>query len=159
SPPFCRNPYKTKGLARKNPIRPPKTKNLLPSPPTKTRRSLERTEAGSSPLPEQKLLLPQFLDLVAQSRRFLELELLGRLAHLALQPGDVRVQLGLRGELRNPGNLLLLHIAVLGLQDLRQAHIHVADDRLRRDTVLLVVGALDGSAPVGLVDGPPHRVG
>ena len=33
------------------------------------------------------------------------------------------------------------------------------DDRLRRDAVLFVVGALDGAAAVGFVDGAAHGVG
>ena len=35
---------------------------------------------------------------------------------------------------------------------------HRFDDRLRDDTVFLVVGLLDGPAAVGLVNGPAHGV-
>ena len=45
------------------------------------------------PLSEQKLLVAQLLDRVAQLGGPLELEFLGRLAHLGLQFGDEGVQL------------------------------------------------------------------
>ena len=48
---------------------------------------------------------------------------------------------------------LLGEIGVVGADDLRERHIDRADDRLRRDAILFVVGLLDRAAAVGLVDG------
>ena len=44
-------------------------------------------------------------------------------------------------------------VGVVGFEDLGERHIDGADDRLRRDAVLFVVGFLDGAAAVGFVDG------
>ena len=52
-----------------------------------------------SSLREQELLRPQLLDHVAQLSGFLELEALGRLAHVGLELGDISIQFFLRFEL------------------------------------------------------------
>ena len=57
------------------------------------------------------------------------------------------------------GGLLFHHFAILGLEDLREAHVHLVDDGLRGDAVLLVVGGLNGAAAIGFVDGLAHGVG
>ncbi len=49
--------------------------------------------------------------------------------------------------------------AVVGFEDLREAHVHLADDGLRGDAVLFVVGSLVFAAAVGFVDGAAHGVG
>ena len=50
-------------------------------------------------------------------------------------------------------------LAVLGFENLCQAHIHLVDDRLRRDAVLFVVCTLDCATAIGLTDCLLHGVG
>src|ERR1700722_11658724 len=78
-------------------------------------------------LPKQKFLVAKLLDTVAQACSLLELELFRGLAHLGFEFGNIRVQLGLRIELRNACRLFLLDVAVFGLQNVRQPHLHLAD--------------------------------
>src|SRR4051812_31824027 len=105
-------------------------------------------------------LAPQVADLVAQLGRVLEAQLLRRREHLLLQLAHHLLDLGrLHVDLLVPAPA-----AALG-GDLRVRHQELRDvrdalhDRLRRDAVLGVVGALDHPPAVGLGDRPAHRLG
>ena len=87
---------------------------------------------------------PDLLDLVAQRRGALELELLGRRAHLGLHPRDELLDL-LRVELGEPrvARLALRRVHDRALGDGPELVVEVADaldDRRRLDAVLVVVG-------------------
>ena len=94
-------------------------------------------------------------DAVAELGGALELELLGGFAHALFQFRDRLAQLLLAGELLEFG-LFQRHSGKVGLDDLRQCHVHRLDDALGRDAVLLVVAQLDGAAALGFVQRPAH---
>src|SRR3954471_13454772 len=119
---------------------------------TRLRRCLVALDVGQ--------LAAQLADLVAQPRRVLEAQILGRGEHLLLELDDRLLHLGQRHVLRlrapTVGPPPALRRLALGLQELRDV-ADALDDRRRRDAVLLVVGELD-RAPAGrLVDLRPHR--
>src|SRR5439155_12376732 len=101
----------------------------------------------------------QLDDLVAQRRRLLELELLGRLLHLAFEVLDQPHKVILR-QLPGGDRAPALLIDLFRLGDLLQPHADVADrlhDGRRLDAVLAVVPDLQRTAPVRLVDRRLHR--
>ena len=94
------------------------------------------------------------LDLVAQRRRTLELEVAGRLAHVGLELGHELGDL-LARQLAEVTRRLARRIAARPVGDRAQAVVDVADlldDRGRLDAVLRVVGLLDAAPAIRLVD-------
>src|ERR1017187_6858274 len=113
---------------------------------------------GEAALREHELLGAQIANRIAQPGGLLELEALGRLAHVALQFGNVSVQLFLGTELRQTFRLVG-QVDIICVGDGNQRHVERPHDALRRNAVLLVVSALNGAPAVGLVQRFPHRVG
>ncbi len=95
---------------------------------------------------------------VAQRRGLLELEPLGRRAHLLLERADGLSERARRhlGDLEQaPG----AGVVVVQVRHLDQRVVDLLEDRARLDAVLLVVGGLLDAAPLGLGQGAPDRVG
>ena len=100
-------------------------------------------------------LLAQLVDLIAQERRLLELQVLRGRLHLAFQVFHQPRQLVL-------GDVLRRDVLAPLLSDLLDVVGDVADrlvDALRRDALLRVVRLLHLAAPVRLVDRRAHRIG
>ncbi len=96
---------------------------------------------------------PPLLDLfdaIAQARRFLEIQVFGRLQHEHPQFHDVEIVIGL---------LLALGGAAGGELLGEGLRVEGAHHATRRDAVLLVVGQLLGAAALGLTDRRLHRRG
>ena len=127
---------------------PSSTSSRAASGMRKETRCTPREATAGSRLPERRgvQLAPQLADLVAQLGGVLEAQLLGRGEHLLLELDDRRLDLG-----RRHVDLLLAPAAALG-RDLGVRHQELRDvgdaldDRLRRDAVLLVVGAAGSRA-------------
>src|SRR3989442_14178677 len=104
-------------------------------------RSPVRGETGQAELSSAKRL-----EAVAQRGSALEIEVRSRRLHLALEPGDVGVELCLRAERL----AFLAHRGgghVVALVHARQHVIDRPHDRLGRDAVGLVVGGLQRAPP------------
>src|SRR4051794_23112673 len=117
-------------------------------------------EKGGSGGLDRDQLPPQLLDLVAQLRRVLEAQLLGRREHLLLEGDDEALQLRAVHALHlaAPAAALPGHRGRLERQELRDVG-DALDDRLRHDPVLLVVGELDPPAPLRLLERLLDRLG
>src|SRR5581483_5975503 len=125
-----------------------------------TAETLRRTSADTRPA-QRLQLLAEVRHLVAQARRVLEPELLGRFVHLLLEAADQALELlcrHLRAVAAPP--------APVGLGSLPRVDRHreqdvrnLLADRLRVDAVLAVERHLDLAAALGFGDGRAHRVG
>src|SRR5215217_9133791 len=132
-------------------------------------KSLPSTTTAPIRSPDDRIDLDdpaQLHDLVAEERRLLEFQVPRRRFHLRLEVLDQTRQLVLRhlgddAVLRRAGGPVLALFFRDGADAIGEV-LDLLNDTARLDTVLLVVGHLDGATTVGLVDrglhGPRHVV-
>ena len=99
----------------------------------------------------------QGADAIAEGGGAFEFEILGGFAHLGFELGDGLEEFVFGGDVADDG-IFGGNGEVIGFDDSGELHIDGADDGLRGDVVLAIVGFLLGAAAIGFADGLAHGV-